>query len=193
MQALPLQSKKEISFSDSHIRVFVLLVLLTILAVGFSLLPKQKPDDTLYSQEIETAALHHGLDPRLVRAVIWKESRFRAGVRGRGGEIGLMQILSSGAAAEYSRVHQTKKYSSTELYNVALNLEIGCWYLGRAMLRYAGYQQQIELALAEYNAGESQCAAWIPESVDGKVNITLRSTKKYVADIMNRYKKYCTE
>src|SRR5712671_6566347 len=41
---------------------------------------------------IRAAAQRYGVDPALVKAVVWRESRFNPHVRGRAREIGLMQI-----------------------------------------------------------------------------------------------------
>lgn len=148
--------------------------------------------DRDYDAEIAVAAGKHGLDPDLVRALIYQESRFRAHKRGKKGEIGLMQVLPSGAAAEWARVNKRRRPSSPALYNVELNLEIGCWYLARAKKRWKNYRCGTELALAEYNAGTSRAREWAPEKPDGEVipRVKIPSTKKYVTEIMKRYRRY---
>ncbi len=149
-------------------------------------------DDTRYADEIRVAANRNGLDPQFVRAVVFQESRFDPFARGRAGEIGLMQVLPSGAAAEWERVTGRKKPGTNALYDPAVNLEIGCWYLARGMRKYAAYTNVHELALARYNAGESRSEKWKPERKDGDVigRITIPSTKEYVAKIMSRYRAY---
>src|SRR6202012_3716305 len=47
---------------------------------------------TQFDALIQPAAERHGLDPRLVRAIIWRESRFQPTVRGLNKEKGLMQV-----------------------------------------------------------------------------------------------------
>ena len=149
-------------------------------------------NDGDYTAEIADAARKHGLDPALVRSLVYQESRFRAGKRGKKGEIGLMQVLPSGAAAEWARVNKRRRPTESELFDVELNLDIGCWYLARAMNRWKGYRHGTELALAEYNAGPSQARKWAPESKNGEVvpRIRIASTKKYVTEIMSRYRSY---
>ena len=148
-----------------------------------------------YDAEIAAAAKKHGLDPDLVRALIYQESRFRANKRGKKGEIGLMQVLPAGAAAEWARVNKRRPPSSLALYNVELNLDIGCWYLARAKRRWRTYAHGTELALAEYNAGTSRAREWAPKAPDGEVipRVKIASTRKYVSDIMKRYRKYAAE
>jgi soluble lytic murein transglycosylase len=149
-------------------------------------------DDTLFSKEIREAALRHGLPPQLVRAVVFQESRFDPRARGGKGEIGLMQILPAGAVAEWARVHKKALPSEDQLFQVPLNLEIGCWYLGRALKRWEKYGECLELALVQYNAGERRAKKWKPDTWKGKVipRIKLRSTRRYVEQITTRYRNY---
>lgn len=152
-------------------------------------------DDTRFAEEIQAAARRHGLDPQLVRAVVFQESRFDPFVRGRAGEVGLMQVLPSGAAAEWSRVNKRKAPDVNALYEPAVNLEIGCWFLARGMRKYADYAGRTELALARYNAGESRSERWKPAQKDGDVieRISISSTRIYVTKIMARYRQYQEE
>ena len=152
-------------------------------------------DDTRFAPEIAAAARRNGLDPLLVRSVIFQESRFDPFARGRAGEVGLMQVLPSGAAAEWARVNGKPAPDVTELLNPETNLKIGCWYLARGMRRYAKYRQGAELALALYNAGESRADKWKPAKFDGDVidRIRIASTKRYVTKIMERYRNYLEE
>ncbi len=152
-------------------------------------------DDTKYRTEIAAASRRHGLDPDLVRALIFRESRFDPRARGSRGEVGLMQVLPGGAVADWARVNKRPRPSVRELCGVETNLEIGCWYLARALRRWNGYKNGIALALAQYNAGESRAKAWAPEKRDGEVvpRIRIASTKKYVETILKRYRKYLDE
>lgn len=149
-------------------------------------------DDSRYHAEIAAAAGRHGLDPDLVRALIFQESRFDPRARGGSGEIGLMQVLPSGAAAEWARVLRRPRPSEAELFDIRLNLEIGCWYLARALRRWRDYDAKTILALAQYNAGERRARAWAPaDPHDGALKrISVKSTRKYVTKIMKRYRMY---
>ncbi len=103
-----------------------------------------------------------------------------------------MQLLPKGAVADWARIHKKTEPTDAALCGPALNLEIGCWYLARAMARWKGYRHQTELALCQYNAGEARAKRWKPENPDEAVNgrISIDSTKKYVERIMNRYRQY---
>ena len=114
--------------------------------------------------------------------------------RGKKGEIGLMQVLPSGAAAEWARVNKRPAPSVRELYAVRTNLEVGCFYLAEGMRRWRGYKGQTALALCQYNAGESRALKWRPEDPgDAEIlpRITIRSTQEYVRSVLKRYRRYC--
>ena len=180
------------------LRMAVLLLLVGVVIVFYRQRERVRDfwvDDTRYEREIRQAAADHGLDPDLVRAVIFQESRFNAFARGSKGEVGLMQLLPEGAVAEWARVHDAAVPDEIELCNPELNLEIGCWYLARAMRRWQGYREQTELALCQYNAGEQRARRWCPEDPAGTIagRITIPSTEKYVARIMARYREYKEE
>ncbi|MDD3886434.1 MAG: transglycosylase SLT domain-containing protein [Victivallaceae bacterium] len=149
-------------------------------------------DDTVYLDTIEAAAVKHGLPPDLVRAVIRQESKFDVFAVGSAGEIGLMQILPNGAVADFYRVNGGTPPERDRLFDPERNLDIGCWYLARALRRWGGYRNAIELALCQYNAGEKRAMQWCPEEADGEVipRITILSTRKYVTRIMQNFNEY---
>ncbi|MDD3155105.1 MAG: transglycosylase SLT domain-containing protein [Victivallaceae bacterium] len=149
-------------------------------------------DDGRYNVLIEQAALRNGVEPALIKAVIFQESKFRPDVRGSQGEIGLMQILPGGAVADYARVHRSAQPPDRELFDPARNIEIGSWYLGRALRRWKKYRCVRELALCQYNAGESRADRWKPQDPAGNVvqNIDIASTSRYVTNVMRRYEHY---
>ena len=153
-------------------------------------------DDTLFAEEIRETALRYDLPPELVRAVIFQESRFNPEARGKAGEIGLMQVLPRGAVAEWARIHKCPVPDRTALENVRVNLEIGCFFLARCMRRWKGYKGQEALALCQYNAGDRRAVKWAPEKPEDPEilsRITIRSTRKYVAEILARYHRYRKE
>jgi soluble lytic murein transglycosylase len=149
-------------------------------------------DHHSFDSLIKKMAAKHGLDSRLIKALIYQESRFNPNRKGKAGEIGLMQILPRAAVADWARVTKSKTPYTFQLYNPELNLEIGCWYLGKALHRWQEYSDNIELALAQYNAGGSRANRWKPEKKDGKLlpRVTLASTKKYISQITKRYRNY---
>jgi len=181
---------------------FLLLILVTVFAAGIAY-TLWRVGETIYDyysrssrydRIIRNAGLRNHIDPALIKAVIWKESRFDRRALGLKGEIGLMQIMpgSGYAAADWARAHRCKVPSKGALYDPELNIDIGSWYLGRALSRYRKYKDAAALALCEYNAGPRRAAEWKPADLRQPVanRITIPSTKQYVKDILNRYDFY---
>ena len=177
--------------------VVVVLLALTFAAAFFYRddLRDLTVDDTRYAAEIAAAADRYGLDPQLVRAVVFQESRFDPAARGGAGEVGLMQVLPSGAGAEWARWSGSPPPDAGDLKDPEFNLNVGCWYLAEGMLRYEDYREATELALARYNAGQSRADKWRPGETDGSVAelISISGTRRYVSHIMKRYRNYMAE
>ncbi len=152
-------------------------------------------DDSKYWKNIQKISRQRGIDPQLVRAVIFQESRFKRDAIGKKGEVGLMQVHLKGAVADWAKAHGKKVPSHAALCDVDLNLEIGTWYLARALKRWEKYRDQIPLALVQYNAGATRADRWKPERLNGNVvpRIKIAATRAYVVNIMARYRKYSGE
>lgn len=148
-----------------------------------------------YSPLIKDAAQRYEIDPCLLKAVIWQESRFRPNIKGKHNEIGLMQIRPEyGAASDWAAEKNIELPCEGVLYQPELNIEIGAWYLGRALKRWSAYKYQYELALSEYNAGLKGMKPWVPDTLEGEVveRITIPSTKAYIKSIMAKYQEYAS-
>ena len=152
-------------------------------------------DDTRYWKEISEISVKYGVDPQLVRAVVFQESRFDRRAVGSKGEVGLMQIHLDGAAADWARLHKQPVPTHASLMAAELNLEIGVWYLARALKNWEKYKGQIALALVQYNAGAARANRWKPDTCGGEVisRIKIPSTRDYVVKITERYRKYSEE
>ncbi len=148
-----------------------------------------------FDEIIEKAARRNNLPPELIRAVIWRESKFNRHTIGKDGEVGLMQIRPETAVIDWARAKKRSIPSKGALMDPALNIEIGSWYLGQAMRNWTGYKEQIALALCQYNAGRKRALAWKPDDKNGNVieNITFNSTREYVGDILRKYNDYRRE
>ena len=148
-----------------------------------------------YDAIIVKAGERNGVDPALLKAVIWQESKFDSSTIGSKGEIGLMQIMQKFAAADWAKAHSRRTPSIGALSDPELNIEIGSWYLGRALRRWNNYTDCETLALCEYNAGYQRASSWKPEkpheTVAEKINI--RSTQIYVRNILKKRKEYAQE
>jgi soluble lytic murein transglycosylase len=184
----------------------LILCVLLALAAGFGYLALRS-GDPLYSfyewvsparfQRYDTLILsvssEHQLDPMLVKAVIWRESRFEAKKYGSAGERGLMQV-SERAANEWVRENKIDSFNVEQLFDPRTNLEAGSWYLRRAMDHWQAEQDPLPFALAEYNAGASRAQRWFGRggatTSQFLANIDFPVTRKYVQSILNRYAFY---
>ena len=149
-----------------------------------------------YDRLIRSVALEHHLDPMVVKAVVWRESRFDPKKHGSHGERGLMQ-MSERAANEWARENKIAGFNLDQLFEPKTNLEAGTWYLHRAMEHWDHQSDPIPFALAEYNAGASRAQRWSGKNGVSEVserqflqNIDFPATRRYVESISDRYKFY---
>ena len=149
-----------------------------------------------YDGMIQSVATAHRLDPMLVKAVVWRESRFDPQKYGSVGERGLMQV-SEKAANEWARENKIDNFRVEELFDPQKNLDAGAWYLQRAWQHWEQEPDPLPFALAEYNAGASRAQRWAggeqAPAMTAKAflsNIDFPNTRKYVDSIIARYQFY---
>ena len=187
----------------------LVLCLLLALGTGFAYLAMRSGDPAYTLHEfispgrfqqhdalIRSVAAEHHLDPMLVKAVVWRESRFDARKFGSAGERGLMQV-SEKAAGDWARETKVENFRVEELFDPKTNLTAGTWYLRHAIEHWQNQANPVPFALAEYNAGASRAVRWAggddAKPVGAKIfldNIDFPGTRKYVDSIIARYKFY---
>jgi hypothetical protein len=77
-----------------------------------------------YDRLITSTANTHRLDPMLVKAIVWRESRFDPQKYGTAGERGLMQVTEK-AANEWARENKMENFRGEELFDPKTNLAAG--------------------------------------------------------------------
>ena len=147
-----------------------------------------------FDKEIVAAARRYQLEPALVKAVIWRESRFNPEARGRAGELGLMQIRET-AALEWSETEHLTNFEHAACLDPVTNTLAGTWYLKKVLKRYNRTDNPLPYALADYNAGRGNVLKWkvgraSTNSAAFIESMQFPSTKAYVLAILNRYEHY---
>lgn len=143
---------------------------------------------------ILAAATRYGVDPALVKAVVWRESKFNPRARGKAGEIGLMQVGEL-AAREWAEAERIQFFVHSQLFDPAKNTLAGTWYLRKLLDRYSATDNPLPYALADYNAGRANVLRWAkgPASTNSALfieQIGFPITKRYVEAVMARFEHY---
>jgi soluble lytic murein transglycosylase len=143
---------------------------------------------------IRAAARRYGVEPALIKAVVWRESRFHPYARGRAQEIGLMQIRET-AAQEWADAEHVFSFAHEHCFDPATNTLAGTWYLRKLLRRYSQTDDPVPYALADYNAGRGNVLKWIEgtavtNSAAFIEHIGFPGTKGYVNSVMRRYAYY---
>ncbi|MDQ3851167.1 MAG: lytic transglycosylase domain-containing protein [Actinomycetota bacterium] len=138
---------------------------------------------------IRQQAADKGLDPSLVAAVIYAESRFHDQTSHAGAR-GLMQITP--ATAHYiARLSGGTQFQQGDLAEPQINISYGTYYLRHLLRRYGDNEV---LALAAYNGGEGNVDRWIGRrEASGRFRlreIPFAETREYVASVLDARRDY---
>ncbi len=147
-----------------------------------------------YDRLIREAARRNGIDPALVKAVVWQESRFDPQARGRVGELGLMQLREL-AAIDWSSSQGIRSFAFEQLRDPGTNIEAGTWYLAMALKRYQQTDDPVPYALADYNAGRGNVLRWnkgaaATNSIEFLAQVTFPGTRRYIQNVVRRAEVY---
>jgi soluble lytic murein transglycosylase len=159
-------------------KVVSLVAVLAVAALGFAYLHTSNPGWWVrlwypleYDSIVRGHAQNYDLDPALLAAVIYQESKFRPRVKSKSGAIGLMQLLPD--TAKGIAVHTGgSEFRVDDLYNPEINVRYGSWYLRHLLDKY----DDERTALAAYNAGQQNFDEW---RRDGR-GIEFSETRHYV-------------
>jgi soluble lytic murein transglycosylase len=178
------------------VRLLALLFLLAVAGVAYLYWEEHQPKETPYERYIVEVARNDGVDPFLVRALIWRESRFNPLTHGLADEHGLMQVTPD-VGQMWAKANKIENYKDDDLYDPETNIRVGTWYLNRAIKRWSQTDDPATFALAEYNAGRSNALKWVdpiaPTSRTAFLDrITFPSTRKYVEVILSKREQYRT-
>lgn len=138
-----------------------------------------------FSQEINTYAIKHNLDPAIVFGLIRQESVFDELAGSQVGARGLMQIMPS-TGRQIARQLQESWLSDSVLYQPDTNVRYGTFYYKQLLDKFNG---QVALAAAGYNAGPGRVKNWRPDrpmAMDIWIEtIPFNETRQYVSLVLS--------
>jgi soluble lytic murein transglycosylase len=139
---------------------------------------------------IRQQSAEKGLDPALVAAVIYEESKFRDQTSHAGAR-GLMQITPD--TAEFiARDSGGTRFVQEDLATPQVNISYGTYYLRYLLRQYDGDEV---LAVAAYNAGETNVNRWIERAggragFDVDEDVPFPETRHYVDGVIEHRDAY---
>ncbi len=168
--------------------VLVVVIGLTLYGVHHAVHESALPLDDVSVIREQAAAKH--LDPALIAAVIYAESKFEPRTSPAGAE-GLMQIEP--ATAEFlAKLSGGYRFTTSDLATPSVNVAYGSYYLRYLLDHYGGEEM---LAVAAYNAGLANVDRWVAKahaqgrqlSVDA---ILFPETRAYVRRVLSAQRVY---
>ena len=139
---------------------------------------------------IRAQAAEKRLDPALIAAVIYAESKFEPRQSSAGAE-GLMQILP--ATAYYlAQLSGGRTFTASDLSTPSVNVAYGSYYLRYLLDHYHGDEM---LAVAAYNGGLANVDRWVAQAnASGRQlsvqEIPFPETREYVQRVLSAQQTY---
>jgi soluble lytic murein transglycosylase len=124
------------------------------------------------------------LDPALIAAVIYRESKFRDQTS-KAGAKGLMQILP-GTAEFVAHKSGGTEFVEADLGDPQINISYGTWYLRYLLDRYDDNEVA---AIAAYNAGHERVDRWGGNDLTLD-DIRFPETEEYTRDVLEKRGEY---
>ena len=139
---------------------------------------------------IRQQAREKRLDPALIAAVIYQESKFRDRTSHAGAR-GLMQI-TPGTARFIAKRSGGIRFVEDDLATPQINIAYGSFYLRYLLDRY---EDNRKLAIAAYNAGLTNVDRWVrqaggPGRFDATRDIPFPETRGYVRSVLDHREQY---
>jgi soluble lytic murein transglycosylase len=133
---------------------------------------------------IRQQAKDKDLDPALIAAMIYRESKFRDQTSKAGAQ-GLMQILPDTARFVAHKTGGTS-FDEADLRDPQINISYGSWYLRYLLDAYDGNRVA---AIAAYNAGRRHVDRWGGTALTVE-DIRFPETQDYVNDVLKKRDEY---
>jgi soluble lytic murein transglycosylase len=191
------QSRRRSRSAVRRRRATALLVVGALVGVAVVLAVRVGPDAVRHltlplnhEDIIKQQAADKQLDPALIAAVIYQESKFRDRTSSAGAK-GLMQLMPSTAQFIAKKSGGTQ-FQLADLGTPQVNIAYGTWYLRYLIQHYKG---NTTLGVAAYNAGMVNVDKWVkreggPSNFDAGRNIPFPETRHYVLSVLSHRDQY---
>ena len=183
-------SRKKSKKSKKFIVIFIFLLFFGLsIFIGVKLLNIVYP--LKYVELVQRYSAKYDVDVVLVHSVINAESRYRYQAKSNKGASGLMQLMETTADWGAEEIGLLD-YSYSRIFEPTINIELGCWYLGKLLRQY---DNDHTLTLAAYNAGSGNVSKWLADKNYSSDGITLKyipflETRNYIKKIEHYMKVY---
>lgn len=142
-----------------------------------------------YTEYVKKYANEYNVDEYLIYAIIKAESNFEPNAESHRGAKGLMQLMYSTAEDISKRIGI--ELNGDNILEPDININLGTKYISMLIQKY----NNINLALAAYNAGSGNVDGWIEKGTlksDGSdiENVPFTETNNYVRKILRDYEIY---
>ena len=142
-----------------------------------------------YTEYVKKYANEYNVDEYLIYAIIKAESNFKQDAVSHRGAKGLMQLMYSTAEDIAKRINVN--LNEDNILEPDININLGTKYISMLIQKY----NNINLALAAYNAGSGNVDGWIEKGTlksDGSdiENVPFTETNNYVRKILRDYEIY---
>jgi soluble lytic murein transglycosylase len=172
------------------VAVAVIAMLLGLVALGVHQATRALTLPLSHASIIREQAAAKHLDPALIAAVIYAESKFEPRPSSAGAQ-GLMQILP---ATAYYLAHLSggSRFTASDLATPSVNLAYGSYYLRYLLDHYGGDEM---LAVAAYNGGLANVDSWVARANAGGRRLTAEAipfpeTREYVLRVFSAQRAY---
>lgn len=147
-----------------------------------------------YLDQIQAAAQQNNIKPAFLAAIILCESSYRREAESSVGARGLMQVMPGTAEWIAGKLNEEGSYSFEQMYDPAVNIRYGSWYIGYLSQRFGG---DPILVASAYHAGQNEVAGWLSDpdiSADGETmhinDMVDGPTKQYAQKVVSAYAIY---
>ena len=179
--SLKMRPKRRFYIATTILLLVLVALFLTCLKVQRIFFPMK------YRAMVKKHAEENNLDPLLIAAIIYGESRYEQYAISKSSARGLMQIMPTTGDDIAQKLNATD-YSTKDLFDPETNVRFGCCYLAKIK---KDFHSDVTLTLAAYNSGPENVRKWLQRSGNSSQNLTedypFTETRNYVISVRKVY------